>query len=288
MSTNDLDRDHLRRELRAVDDLQRETLPSFRSALRRVFGETDGSAEREHAQSALALGGLSRRNVLRIGGITVLGSAVLAACGSSGSSSSATSAATTAMTEPPSTTAAASTTTMAPTTTIAPSTTAAAAMPMDVVILRTASSIEELAIAAYQTAIDSGLVKTAAIADAAKLFQEQHREHAKLFRSQTEAAGGQAFTTPNPVILAAIKPTIDALKDEMGVVALAFDLETVAAQTYQANVGTFTDIKLNQTIMSVGGVEARHAAVLAGVLQQMQVPAAFQRTDKATPAGTGV
>lgn len=290
MSINDLDRDHLRRELRAVDDLQRETLPSFRSALRRVFGDDDGSAEREQAQSALALGGLTRRNALRIGGITVLGGAVLAACGSSGSSGSTTSASSAATTMPEPSSTAASTTTMAPTTTVAPSTTtaAAAAMPMDVVILRTASSIEELAIAAYQTAIDSGLVKTAAIADAAKLFQEQHREHAKLFRAQTEAAGGQAFTMPNPAILAAIKPTIDALKDEMGVVALAFDLETVAAQTYQANVGTFTDIKLNQTIMSVGGVEARHAAVLAGVLKQMQVPAAFQRTDKATPPGTGV
>lgn len=288
MSTNDLDRDHLRRELRAVDELQRDSLPSLRFALRRVFGDTATTAEHERAQSTLALGGLTRRNVLRIGGITVLGGAVLAACGSSGSSGSAPSGATTTMLDPTTTAAASSTTTMAPATTMAPSTTAAAAMPMDIVILRTASSIEELAIAAYQTAIESGLVKTAAIADAAKLFQQQHREHAALFRSQTETAGGEAFTMPNPAILAAIKPTIDALKDEMGVVALAFDLETVAAQTYQANVGTFTDVKLNQTIMSVGGVEARHAAVLAGVLQQMPVPAAFQATAKATPPGTGV
>ena len=33
-----------------------------------------------------------------------------------------------------------------------------------------------------------------------------------------------------------IQPTIDGLKDEMGIVALAYDLEVVAAQTYQSNV----------------------------------------------------
>ena len=118
-------------------------------------------------------------------------------------------------------------------------------MTEDVTILRTASSIEELAVAAYQTAIDSGLVKTAAIGDAAKAFQAQHKEHSALFQSLTTKAGGQAFTMANPAILAAIQPQIAALKDEMGVVALALELEMVAAQTYQANVGNFTDMTLN-------------------------------------------
>ena len=74
----------------------------------------------------------------------------------------------------------------------------------------------------------------------------------------------------------------------MGVVALAYDLEVVAAQTYQSNVAGFEDPALNAAIMSVGGVEARHAAALASVLQQNPVPAAFQVTDKAVMAGTGV
>jgi hypothetical protein len=71
-------------------------------------------------------------------------------------------------------------------------------------------------------------------------------------------------------------------------VALALDLETIAAQTYQSNVAMFGDAKLNAAIMSVGGVEARHAAILAGVLGQPPVPKAFQVTDKAVAAGTGV
>jgi hypothetical protein len=66
------------------------------------------------------------------------------------------------------------------------------------------------------------------------------------------------------------------------------ELENVAAQTYQSNVATFMDPSLNAAIMSVGGVEDRHAAALAGVLKQAQVPAAFQVVDKAVKAGTGV
>ena len=276
MSNLDLPNDQIRRELREIDDLQQSSLPAFRSALRRLFGDA-GHTEAE--QSAAVIGGLSRRNVLRIGGVTLLGGAVMAACGSS---------ATKAVT----TTSGGASTSLAPTTaaraTAGSTTTVAALATGDALILRTASSIEELAVAVYQTAIDSGLVKTAAIADAAKLFQAQHKEHSALFQAQTKAAGGTPFTQPNPAILAAIKPTIDALKDELGIVALAFELETVAAQTYQSNVGTFTDLKLNAAIMTVGGVEARHAAVLAGVLKQGQVPKAFQVTDKATKPGTGV
>jgi hypothetical protein len=214
-----------------------------------------------------------------VGGVVLLGGAVLAACGSdnrnwwwgAATTGAATGAATTT-----------------------PTTAAAASAGGDVTILRTASSIEELAVAAYQTAIDSGLVKTAAIADAAKLFQSQHREHSAQFQAATKAAGGQPFTMPNPAVLAAIKPMVDALKDEKGVVALAFELETAAAQSYQSYVGTFTDPKLNPAIMAVGGVEARHAAVLSQVLNSlgdtstMPVPKAFQVTDKAVMAGTGV
>ena len=268
MSPSDLPTDQIRRDLREIDELQRSSMPGFRDAVRRLFGD---AAHTDAQQRAAVLGGMSRRNVLRIGGVTLLGGAVMAACGSSAARTTATTTA--------ATTAGA---------TMAPTTAAAMAASDDVAILRTASSIEELAVAAYQIAIDSGLVKTAAIGDAAKLFQAQHKEHSALFQAQTKAAGGTPFTQANPAILAAIKPTVDALKDEMGVVALAFDLETVAAQTYQANVGTFTDLKLNAAIMTVGGVEARHAAVLAGVLKQIQVPKAFQVTEKATKPGTGV
>jgi hypothetical protein len=257
-------------------------MPKLRDALARIFGGDTTLSEDERARAVL---GMDRRSALKLGGVVLLGGAVMAACGSDNSNSSADAAGA-------ATTGAAATT--AATAAAASPTTVAAGAGGDVTILRTASSIEELAVAAYQTAIDSGLVKTAAIADAAKLFQSQHKEHSASFQAATKAAGGMPFTMPNPAVLAAIKPMVDALKDEKGVVALAFELETAAAQSYQSYVGTFTDPKLNPAIMAVGGVEARHAAVLAQVLNSlgdmsaMPVPAAFQVTDKAVMAGTGV
>ena len=270
----DFSHDHLRREARASQVDHEEALPRLRQLLSRVF-ERPNSLGPDQRQDLVL--GVSRRRALQIGGVTILGGALLAACGSDSDNAGTTTAGGDATTGAPTTGAAS---------TMPPGTEAAAGM--DVLILRTASSIEELAVAAYQTAIDSGLVTTAAIADAAMLFQAQHREHSGLFQSLTTKAGGEPFAVPNPAILEAIQPTIDALKDEMGVVALACDLEVVAAQTYQSNVAAFEDPALNAAIMSVGGVEARHAAALASVLNQNPVPAAFQVTNKAVMAGTGV
>jgi Ferritin-like domain len=275
--TPDINQDELRREAAAIDVEHRAAMPKLRDALARIFGGDTTLSEDDRARAVL---GMDRRSALKLGGVVLLGGAVMAACGSDNSTSSSGAATTGAAT------------TGAATTAVSSATTAAASG--DVTILRTASSIEELAVAAYQTAVESGLVKTAAIADAAKLFQSQHKEHSAQFQAATKAAGGEPFTTPNPAVLSAIKPMVDALKDEQGVVALAFELETAAAQSYQSYVGTFTDPKLNPAIMAVGGVEARHAALLAQVLNSlgdmsaMPVPKAFQVTDKAVMAGTGV
>jgi hypothetical protein len=274
----DFSHDELRREARASQVDHEEALPRLRQLLSKVLERPNDLTPEQREHAVL---GMSRRSALRIGGVTILGGALLAACGSDNNDAATTTAAGAATTGASATTAGASTTAGA-------ATTIGTAATADVAILRTASSIEELAVAAYQTAIDSGLVTTMAIADAAKLFQSQHKEHSGLFQSLTTKAGGEAYTMPNQVILEAIQPTIDALKDEMGVVALALELENVAAQTYQSNVATFMDPSLNAAIMSVGGVEARHAPALAGVLKQAQVPAAFQVVDKAVKAGTGV
>jgi rubrerythrin len=270
--------DHIRREARASQAAHDAAMPGFRNALHRFLDRESRTADET---SGALLGGLTRRSLFRVGGVSLAGAALLAACGSDSDDSAA---ATT--TGAPATTGAP--TTMAPATTAMTDTTTAAAMSDDVAILRTASSIEELAVAAYQIAIDSGLVTTPAVADAAKLFQAQHREHSGLFQAATKAAGGTPFAEANPAVLELLQPTIAGLKDEKGILMLALELETSAAQTYQANVGAVTDLKLNKALMSVGGVEARHAAVLAGVLGMDPVPRSFGGADKVIAVGTGV
>jgi Ferritin-like domain len=260
--------DHIRRQARDSDAAHHASMGPFGAALTRFFSSEQRTAD---DTSAVLLGGLSRRSLFRIGGATLAGGVLLAACGDDDSDSGAAAATTLG-------------TTLA---TQAPGTTAMAAS-SDVIILRTASSIEELAVAAYQLAIDSGLVTTPAVVDAAKLFQSHHVEHSQLFQAATKQAGGSPFAEANPAVLAALQPSIDALADEAGVLMLALDLENAAAQTYQSNVGMVTDLALNKALMSVGGVEARHAAVLAGVLAMNPVPRSFGGADKAIAAGTGV
>jgi Ferritin-like domain len=270
--------DHIRRIVRDSERQQREAMPRLDHAIARFLDRDDRTTDET---SGVLLGGMSRRSLFRIGGITVAGAALMAACGDSDTAATTTVAAADTTMAP--------TTTMVPDTTMAPTTTAAEPMTTsDIVLLRTASSIEQLAVAAYQLAIDSGLVTTVAVVDAAKLFQDHHRQHAEFFQKVTVDMGGTAFTDPNPAVLAQLQPSIDALQDEQGAVRLALLLERAAAATYQAGVGTVMDLSLNQALMSVGGVEARHATALASALGDVPVPAAYGTLDGAIAPGTGV
>jgi hypothetical protein len=281
----DMPRDELQRELREIDREHDESMPQLREATSRLL---DPSSRTTLAQKRRAIiGGLGRRNFLRIGGATVLGGAVLAACGDDDDDDDAATATTGGGAGTTASTAAGSDTTMGGT-----DTTAGGAASADVVILRTAASIENLAVAAYQMAVDSGNVTDQAVADAAVLFQAHHVEHADFWNAMATSAGGEAFTDPNPALLDALGPDIEeALTSQAGIVALAYQLEVVAAETYLNEVGGFQDVNLNKAFMSVCGVEARHAMVLANVLAYTldeAYPQGFLGVDQAVAAGTGV
>jgi hypothetical protein len=258
----DISSDYVRREAKESQVEHDASMKTMRNLVSRLFGD---SSESGIAKADFVTGGLNRRRFMQIGGLTVATAAVFAACGSDDTASDGGTAAGGEGEEEE-----------------------AGGAESDITILRTASSLEVLAVDVYQKAIDSGLVKTAAIADAAKLFQAQHREHAALFQGATKKMGGEEMTTANPVVLQSLQGPLAALKDETGVVQLALQLEQAAAATYQSTVGAFKDVSLNQAAMSVGGVEARHVAVLSSVLKQPGAPKAFQTTDGAVAAGTGV
>ena len=258
----DISNEFVRREARESQAEHRSSMRTMRDLVDRLFGDSNESGI---AKADFATGGLNRRRFMQIGGLTVATAAVFAACGSDDSDNGSTSAEGDTAT-----------------------TMGGKGADSDISILRTASSLEVLAVDVYQKAIDSGLVKTAAVGDAAKLFQAQHKEHAELFQGATKKLGGEAFDKANPVVLQSLQGPIAALKDEKGVLELALMLEQAAAATYQSTVGAFKDLSLNQAAMSVGGVEARHVAVLSSVLGKPAVPKAFQTKDGAVAAGTGV
>ena len=116
---------------------------------------------------------------------------------------------------------------------------------MDVQMLQTAASIENLAVAAYTTALTLDFIGGGSANGVVKAFVEttkmQHEEHAKAFNAAATRLGGKAQNEPDPVLLDVVNGAVPSLTDAAKVVDLALELENGAAATYVANVGEFTN-----------------------------------------------
>jgi hypothetical protein len=256
--------DEVRRGLADAKVAQAEALPRWRSAMTRVFDPSARHSERTKQQ---VLGLPDRRAFLRIGGVTIAMGAVVAACGKKKADpipftgTSPTSAEGTGIEQ--------------------------IGQVLDVTLLRTAQSVEVLAVQTYQTALDSGLVTTPALVDTIKLFQEQHTEHAGLIAATTRDAGGEPYDQPNSYLqTSVVDKAVSELTDEDGVLALGVVLENVAAQSYVYDAEILSTPELRQAVMSIGGVEGRHLAVLYTAQQQPPVPVSFMpRREHVNPRG---
>jgi len=236
----DISNDGVRRALRGIDAQHRLELGETAEVIDRLYQD---EAPDQEKWDVLA-GGTNRATWMRVGGVAVLTSAVLAACGNDVAPKPATTA-------PP---AGGTTTTIAGGSRISVD---------DLMVLRFSASLENLAVAAYD--IGAPLLSTPTMQAVAKLFQGHHKEHALLFNGQLTANGQKAFTEPNPVVLQMLKPQIDGLKTEADVLRFAQDLELKAASTYFSTVGVLKGEKLGYAAMTIGGTEYRHAALLSMV-----------------------
>ena len=258
----DINKDELRRQLRDLDQEHREVMPKWRDSVMRLL--VDDQETPSEAKADVLLGGFNRRRFMKLSGVAALAGTVLAACGSDDDKK--TEGGATATTE----------------------TTAAAAgggNKTDQTIARTAASLEIFAVAVYDKAImnAAALKISDPVAKAAVLFKSQHDEHAKAFNAAATQLGGTPFAEPNPAAAKAFEAQIAALKTEQDVLKFAFALEQIAAQTYQGVGMKLSTPMLRQTAMTVGGVEARHMAILAHfITPPMTVPEkAFQPIEKA-------
>ncbi|HZN13324.1 MAG TPA: ferritin-like domain-containing protein [Acidimicrobiales bacterium] len=180
-----------------------------------------------------------RRRFLAMGGVA--GAALLAACGTK-NDSGATKSTTTS--------------------TVAPSAS-------DIAFLQLASSLEAFEVAVYQRAIDGGLIQTPGLLATVKQLQKQHAAHATLLEGHTTRLGGQGVDKPNASLMGQLKP----MTDEASFLRIAVDIAQMAAATYQVRVGNVKDSQLNVILASIGGIEARHAALFGGIVG-VQLPAA--------------
>jgi hypothetical protein len=258
-------RDEIRRQMRAADAEQRGALPRFARALRRTSDPDSGTPAAE--QGALLGVPHSRRGFLRLGGLTVAASAVLVACGSSDSE-----------------TGLIRTGTMPGESTATPPKLEPSAE-LNTTLLLTASSLEALAIAAYEAALENNWLDDSTLNSVARLFRDQHSEHLALVVSATEALGVTPYTEPNPFLFDnVVAPAVDSITalepedQQLATMELAYTLEDVAAQTYTSAGGLFDSAELRQAGMSIGAVEARHVSVLLSALGEPAAPFAFGRT----------
>jgi hypothetical protein len=236
----DVNRNELRRDLRGARREQAGALATTQDLFTRLMDDETISAEQ---RQAVLSGPVARRRFLKLSGLSVASAAVLAACGGQGSQGQVPVAGT------------------GPTTTKAPD-----RVVNDATYLRTSTSLEYSLIDAYTKMLALGTLPNE-LSDAFKTFKDQHGEHADLFAKLTTAAGEKVTQDPNTAVQAAVvQPALDyAAKDgnkPQDLLAIAIGLETLAAETFQQFTPLLSVPKLRSSIMSVGGVEARHAAIL--------------------------
>lgn len=150
-----------------------------------------------------------------------------------------------------------------------------AASSIDVQLLQTAASIENLAVATYRTALTlpyiGGHSANPVVAKFAKVTMGQHAEHAAAFNSALRSLHAKVQTKPDPAFVPVVDKAVKSLsgasaaKGTLGVVGLALELENIAAETYVKDT-TLTESTPNRALFaSIMGVEAQHVAVLLAV-----------------------
>jgi Ferritin-like domain len=201
-------------------------------------------------------------------------------------------------------------------------TSAAAANSSDVQILQTAASIENLAVSTYKTALTlpyiGGSAADPVVTKFAQVTMGQHAQHADAFNAAAKHLGGKAQNKPDPAFVPVVNKAVASLngvsasQGSLGVVALALELENIAAETY-VNDTTLAKSTSNKALFaSIMGIEAQHVSVLlavqallkAGAPQDISLspstaamlpsaagavgfPNAFYKTNMAAPAEQG-
>jgi rubrerythrin len=150
----------------------------------------------------------------------------------------------------------------------------------DVVLLRTASSMEHTIIDMYDAVLGGTDLVDSLTRQYFTALRENHVEHATTFESLTTDEGGEPWTCGNPrlqtVVLTPVLRAINggaatdtapatAVSDDpqRDVKTFAHSMESLATSSYQALVGMLSKPALRQESARVASDVARHSALLA-------------------------
>lgn len=143
----------------------------------------------------------------------------------------------------------------------------------DTEILNGSLAGEYFGIAAYQAALDSGLLEDGVRA-VAEQFQGDHRQHAERIQEAIVGLGGAPIATKSWEEYASEFPP-PPLKHQEDVLRYAASLEESGAVASVASVAELSSPELSLLAASIAGVEAMHWSALLGALGENPVPVSF-------------
>jgi hypothetical protein len=141
----------------------------------------------------------------------------------------------------------------------------------DLAVAAVAASLENLAVFAYTSglsAASAGRLGTVppAVATFATTVMGQHQQHAAAWNAVLQSHGKAPVTVTNPTLTPTVQADFAKVTDIAGLAKLAVTLETIAAQTYQAETSKLKSSAAIGLSSSIQPVEMQHIAILYYVL----------------------
>jgi hypothetical protein len=128
--------------------------------------------------------------------------------------------------------------------------------PSDEQIVVFAESVERAAVAAYGLVLDQPVLGIAA-SQSSRIFASHHDDHAEALRCLL----GGPEQAPNDALVSALVPQITEARTETALIELLLQIETGAAATYFAALGSLQTPKVAGAASSILPVEAQHEVV---------------------------
>jgi hypothetical protein len=145
----------------------------------------------------------------------------------------------------------------------------------DIQMLQTAASIEVLAVSTYGTAETlpyiGGSTANPVVSKFVSVTKGQHQQHLAAFNAALSKMGAKKQNKPDAAFVPVVQKAVaglsgaSATQGAAGVVALALELENIAAETYVNDVSNLKTATHKALFASIMGIEAQHTAVLLAV-----------------------
>jgi hypothetical protein len=141
----------------------------------------------------------------------------------------------------------------------------------DLAVAAVAASLENLAVFAYAAGLSAATSgKLGAVPPAVGTFattaKAQHTQHAAAWNGVLKSNGKAKVTVTNPTLTPTVQADFAKVTDITGLAQLALTLETIAAETYQAETSGLKSAAAIGLSSSIQPVEMQHIAILYYVL----------------------